>query len=67
MQTHNSCNEDVQFPGFDLLDGARVYINQFGELLLGDAARHTLPAHVRAENAKFRKFGPTFGHALLGR
>lgn len=67
MQTHDRRNKNVQFTGFNLLNGARVHFNHFGELLLCDAARDALSANIRTEHAKFRKFGPGARHALMGR
>lgn len=67
MQTHNCCNQNVQLPSLNLLDGAWIHVSHFSQLLLRDTTRHTLPTHVRAESAQFRQFGPGFRHALLGR
>jgi hypothetical protein len=69
LQSLNGRQKNVQFPGFDLLNGSRIYFHQFRELFLCDAARHTLTAHVCSERGKLRQFGfgAAFRHAPLGR
>ena len=67
LQTQDGCEQNVQFPSFNFLDGARIHIYQFGELFLRQSKRDTFAAHVCAERGQLRQFWTVFGHAPLGR
>ena len=50
LQTQHRRQQNVHMAGFNLLDGANIQIDQFGQLFLGDFVAHSLTANVAAES-----------------
>jgi hypothetical protein len=67
LDSYRRRHEHVNASGLDLLDGADVQVNQFGQAFLGDFLFHPLTADVCSDTFQsFLDHGIVW-HALLGR
>jgi hypothetical protein len=67
LDTSGCCDEDIEFSGFDLLNGADVQIGQFGKSLLGYSPLASFAAHACPEPSQFTLNLLSRGHAPLRR
>jgi hypothetical protein len=67
LDTSGCCDEDIEFPGLDLLNGADVQIGHFGKSLLGYSPLASFATHACPEPSQFTLNFLSRGHAPLRR